>query len=108
MVCPPVALGVSTHLTCPEIPIVSVTVAPSCAKRGLPPTRPRIKGTNMTSRMIYTIPQPLGMLRNHCSETNLNFLSSCPRAQPQRGCEEETRSVELPTHVEFSSPAKLV
>jgi hypothetical protein len=48
------------------------------------------------------------MLRNYYPELNLNFLASCPQAQPQRDCEEETPIMELAIRVEFPAFAKLI
>jgi hypothetical protein len=62
----------------------------------------------MSTRMIFNISHPLGMLRNHCPELSLNFLASCSQAQPQSGLEEEPRLVELATHVKSSMFAKVI
>jgi hypothetical protein len=62
----------------------------------------------MNTRMIFNISHPQECFEITAPELTMNFPKSCPQAQPQSGREEETRIVELATHVELSAPDKLV
>jgi hypothetical protein len=62
----------------------------------------------MSIRMNFDMPHPQSCFKLTAFLLLMNFPAPCAQAQPHRGCEEETRLVELATHVEFSALAKVV
>jgi hypothetical protein len=58
--------------------------------------------------MTFNISHPHECFEIAAPNLICNVLASCPQAQPAMGCEEETRIVELATHVELSAVVKVV